>query len=97
ENTRRDLHSSLSQPRKSASANRRIGVRHAGHHSPDSGGNHRVRTRPGAALMRARLKVDVERGAVRLLSGLLDCQNLGMFHAFIGMEPLTNDIAAGIY
>ena len=46
--------------------------------------------------MRTRLQIDIERRSPRLLAGLLNRQNLGVFDACIGMAAVPYSHAAGV-
>ena len=52
-----------------------------------------VRARPGTSNVRARFEVEIERGALGLVAGLLDGQDLGMLHAVVGVGSTPHDLA----
>ena len=58
-----------------------------------AGGDDGVRAGRRAALVRARLQVEVQRGAARALAGLRQRDDFGVLHARVGVEAAAHHLA----
>ena len=83
--------------RKSLTRYSRIRIFHGADHAADSGRDHGIGARPGAALMRARLQIQVESSAARRIARLLQCENFGVLHAVIGVRGRANFAARRVH
>ena len=87
-----NLHAGAAQFSKAESGYRRIRDPHGSHYTLYSRSDHRIRTRPGAALMTARFKIQIECCAARLPASLFHGQNFSMLHAFVRMKSSSRDL-----
>ena len=76
--------------RKSLARHLWIRIFHGADHAADSGCDHGVGTRAGAALMRAWLQIQVESSSPCRMACLLQRENLGVLHAVIGVRACSN-------
>ena len=83
----------LAQPAKSLARHQRVGVLDGRHHARHAGRNQGVGAGRRAALVGARLQVQVERGAARLLAGLRQRDHLGVLDAGVGVEAAAHHFA----
>jgi hypothetical protein len=59
--------------------------------------DHAIGARPGPALMRAWLQIQIESSAAGRNACLLQCKNLGVLHAVIGMRAAPNFAARRVH
>jgi hypothetical protein len=82
--------------REPASGNFRIRIFYRSDDTFDASLDERVRTRPGAPLVRVRLKRDISCTAASLFAGLLQSHSLGVLDLIVKVEALANYSAARI-
>ena len=71
----------------------RIGICHRRHHARHARLDQRVDARRRAALVRARLQIEIQRGAARLLAGLRQRDDFGVLQPGIGVESAAHHFA----
>ena len=64
---------------------------HGRNHARDSGGDHGVSTRSGAALVRAWFEIDVKRSTPSFFSGLFESEDFRVFNTLVSVGASAND------
>src|SRR5262245_18527110 len=91
-----NLDPSRAQFVKAFTSDDRIRIRHRCHHAANSGGDHKVRARSRASMMRAWRYIDVEDSTTRARLRLLERQDLSVLDSVIAIGAGARDCAAGI-
>src|SRR5262245_8968476 len=81
----------------SFAGNLRERVSHGHHDALDSGGNHNIGAGAGAAIVTARLKIQIERGAFGPSAGALQRQDFRMLDAVVSMKAGARDVPVSIH
>src|SRR5271155_775469 len=93
----RNFDSGAAKPLESLAADQRVWILLGSNHAGDSGGDQRVSTWSGAALMGTRFQVDIESRAASFFSGLLEREDFSMFHAIVGVAAGADDCAVRVH
>ena len=93
----RDFDSGGAKLVESLAADQWVWVLLGSDHARDSGGDQRVSTWSGAALMGTRFQVDIESRATRFFSSLLERKDFSMFHTIVGVAAGTDDCAVRVH
>ena len=78
---------------KALAGDQRVGVCDGRHDARDAGLDQRIDAGRRAALVRAGLQIEIERGAARLLAGLRERDNFGVMEPGVGVEAAAHDFA----
>ena len=88
-----DLDAGRAQLAEALAGHQRIGVLDGRHHARHAGADQRIGAGRRAALVRAGLQVEVERGAARLLAGLRQGDDFGVLQPGVGVEAAAHHFA----
>ena len=90
------FHAGRPQPAKALAGHQRIGIFERRHHARHPHADQRVHARRGAALVRAGLQIQIQRGAPRQFPGLRQRDRLGVMHPGIRVKTPAHNPAVAL-